>query len=196
MEQLQNLAAVSLNGSMKSVIVIHSYNGDTKDSIAPFIEKYCMEKNISYSFPIFPIRSDATYESWKMIMKSISLNKDSIVIAHSLGTKFILKYLLDTKIKIDTYISVAGFCDFKGREDLEHIIKDFEIDEYDYCKVIGNIKNRYSIYSDNDKMNSVQNCIKYADLLKAHKILIKGGNHFDPSSPIHHLTCIEEIIGE
>ena len=114
---------------MKNVIIIHSYNGDTKDSFAPSIENICKENNIDYYFPKFPIRSEATYESWEKVMDEYRdnniINSDSIIISHSLGTQFIIKYLARNNIYIDKYISVAGFVNFKGREDLENILKQY-----------------------------------------------------------------------
>ena len=75
---------------MKNVFIIHSYNGDTEYSFAPSIEKLCTENNIDYYFPKFPIRSEATYESWENILNDYKikkiLNEKSIIICHSLGT--------------------------------------------------------------------------------------------------------------
>ena len=92
---------------MKNVIIIHSYNGDTEKSFAPSIKEVCRENDIDYYFPNFPIRSEATYESWEEVLDEYRdkgiLNSDSIVISHSLGTQFIIKYLAKHNINIDNH---------------------------------------------------------------------------------------------
>ena len=185
---------------MKNVMMIHSYNGDTRDSIAPYVEDFCRKHRIDYCFPEFPIRAQAEYPAWEAVMDRAvlrhGLDGNSIVIAHSLGTQFAVKYLARRNIRIRAYISVAGFVDFAGREDLKAIVGRFAPTDDEFAKCRGLIAERYSIYSDNDKMNPIENLEAYADRLSAEKILIPGGNHFDPQSPILHLTQIEDIIGK
>lgn len=183
---------------MINVFVIHSYNGDTQYSFAPSIEKLCKENNIDYYFPKFPIRNEATYESWENILDKYKekgiLNNNSIVISHSLGTQFIPKYLARNNVQINTYISVAGFVNYKGREDLESIIEKFlpTDDEFNKCKTL--VDNIHSIYSDNDEINVIKNLEDYADKLSANKILIKGAGHFNPKSNIKEIKEINNII--
>lgn len=183
---------------MKNIFIIHSYNGDTKYSFAPSIEKLCKENKIDYYFPIFPIRNEATYESWEKILNTYKnngiLNKDSIVIAHSLGTHFIPKYLARNNVKIDTFISIAGFINYKGRADLEDAMKRFlpNTKEFHKCKIL--IKNIYAIYSNNDEMNPLKNLEDYADLLSAKKILIEGAGHFNPKSGVTNIDKLNEVL--
>lgn len=183
---------------MKNVIIIHSYNGDTEKSFAPSIEQTCRENEIDYYFPRFPIRGEATYEAWEKILDKYKeagiLNEDSIVIAHSLGTQFIIKYLAKHNIKIETYISVAGFVNFKGREDLERILIPFAPTNEEFHKCGELINNRYSVYSDNDELNGVDNLEGYADKLSAERILIEGAGHFNPKSGVKEIDEINKII--
>ena len=138
---------------MKNIFIIHSYNGDTEYSFAPSIEKLCKENNIDYYFPRFPIRSEANYVSWADILNDYKekeiLNNESIVIAHILGTQFIPKYLTRNNVKIDTYISIAGFVNYKGREDLENIMKKFQPTDGEFKKCQTLINHIYSIYITN-----------------------------------------------
>lgn len=183
---------------MKNVFVIHSYNGDTEYSFAPSIKKLCEENNIDYYFPKFPIRSEATYEKWEEILNEYKekniLNDNSIIISHSLGTHFVPKYLARNNIKVKTYVSVAGFVNYKGREDLEIIMQRFlpTPEEFNKCKYL--IDDIYSIYSDNDEMNSLKNLEDYANNLSAEKILIKGAGHFNPKSNVSEIRELNNIL--
>lgn len=183
---------------MKNVFIIHSYNGDTEYSFAPSIKKLCEENNVAYYFPKFPLRQDATYERWEKILNKYKddglLNEESIVISHSLGTHFFPKYLAKNNIKINTFISVSGFLNYKGREDLEKIVEMFlpTKEEFDKCKKL--IKNRYSFYSDNDHMNCEENLEAYANALSAKKVLIKGYGHFNLTSNVSEVKELTELI--
>lgn len=60
------------------------------------------------------------------------------------------------------------------------------------CKNL--INNIYSIYSDNDEMNSIKNLEDYADALSAKKALIKNFGHFNPKSNVTEVKEINDII--
>lgn len=65
-------------------------------------------------------------------------------------------YIAKHNISIDTYISVAGFVDFKGREILERILIPFALTEEEFKKCTELINNRYSVYSDDDELNGIK----------------------------------------
>lgn len=177
-----------------NVILLHSYNADTLDGFAKDIEQYCKENGIEYDAPRFPIREQATYESWEHILKSYHVNEDSVVIAHSLGTQFIIQYLARNEIKIKTYISVAGFCHYCGREDLECILKRFEptTDEFQRCQYL--ISNRYALYSNNDGLNAMSKLEEYAEQLHAKKMMLENYAHFSPDDGIYEVLMIRELL--
>lgn len=183
---------------MKSVFIIHSYNADTKDSFSSSIEKLCKNNNIEFYLPDFSVRSDAKYDKWEKILKQYyldgKLNENSIVIAHSLGTQFMIKFIAKNNIKIDKYISVAGFIGFKGREDLEKILESFQPTEEEYLISNSLINKRYSIYSDNDELNDISKLEKYAEKINGQKILLHNCGHFNPKSNVKEITEINNII--
>ena len=122
------------------------------------------------------------------------LNSDSMVITHSIGTKIIPKYLVKNNLNIDTFVSVAGFVDYSGTR-TDYIVDVMKItkvsdEEFDKCKEL--IKNRYSIYSDNDSNSPLEKCVKYADKLDAEKVLVKGAGHFTQED---NVTEIKELNG-
>lgn len=187
---------------MKNIFLIHSLNGNTIDSFAGSVEKFCKENNIDYYYPIFPIRADASPESWGRVLDEYKerglLNSDSMVITHSIGTKFIPKYLVKNNISINTFVSVAGFVDYSGtRTDyIVDVMKIFKIsdEEFNKCKEL--IKNRFSIYSDNDSNSPLEKCVKYAEKLGAEKVLVKGAGHFTQKDGIAKIDELNEIMKE
>lgn len=187
---------------MKNIFLIHSLNGNTIDSFAGSVEKFCKENNIDYYYPIFPIRAEASPESWESILDKYKekglLNSESMVITHSIGTKFIPKYLVKNNISIDTFVSVAGFVDYSGtRTDyIVDVMKLFMISDEEFLKCHNLIKNKFAIYSDNDTNSSVEKCIKYAEKLGANKILVKGAGHFTEKDGVNKIDELNEIMKE
>lgn len=185
---------------MKNIFLIHSLNGNTIDSFAGSVENFCKENNIAYYYPVFPIRAEASPESWGKILDEYRekglLNKDSLVITHSIGTKFIPKYLVKHNLSIDTFVSVAGFVDYSGtRTDyIVDVMKVFKISDEEFSKCHELIKNRFSIYSDNDKNSPVEKCIKYAEKLDARKVVVKGAGHFTKEDGVTEIKELNEIM--
>ena len=184
---------------MKNIFLIHSVNGNTIDSFAGSVERFCKENSIDYYYPIFPIRADASPESWGRVLDEYRtkglLNSESLVITHSIGTKFIPKYLAKYNINIDTFVSVAGFVDYIGRTDyLKDVNEIFEIKDEEYLKCKELIKNRFAIYSDNDNNSPIEKCIKYADKLGANKILVKGAGHFTIENGVTEIAELNTIM--
>lgn len=181
---------------MKNVMIIHSYNGDTADSFACDVEEKCRENGVEYHFPHFPVRRQASYESWKRIMDKENINEETILIAHSLGTQFVPKYLAETNRKIDTYISVAGYLHYEGRSDLEEINRNFEPSAADFEKCRTLIRRRISLYSDNDRMNPLAKLEAYADALDGQKVQVNGAGHFDPASGVRELPLPYDFFND
>lgn len=185
---------------MKNIFLIHSLNGNTIDSFAGSVEKFCKENNIDYYYPIFTIRAEASPESWGKILDEYKekgiLNSESMVITHSIGTKIIPKYLVKNNLTIDTFVSVAGFVDYSGtRTDyIVDVMKATKVsdEEFNKCKEL--IKNRFAIYSDNDSNSPLEKCEKYAEKLGAEKILVKGAGHFTKEDGITKIDELNEIM--
>jgi Predicted esterase of the alpha/beta hydrolase fold len=184
-----------------NIFIIHSYNADTKESFGPYIISKAKELGIDTYVPDFPIKGEADYDKWSKIMdtylKSGELNEDSIVIAHSLDAHFIPKYLATRGIAISTYISCAGFLnDMPNKPNLQKTIDNFRPSEEEIDIALNLIKHRFSIYSDNDHLNSQQQLEYYADRFNAERVFVSSIGHMGKSSGITELPQAIEIIGQ
>ncbi len=184
---------------MTNLFIIHSYNGDTKESFGPYIKEHAEKLGIKVFFPNFPIREQAKYSNWCAVMDEYlingELNSESIIVAHSLGTHFIPKYLSDRNVPINLYISCAGFLnDHSGKVNLQEIIKDFKPNDEQIDKFISLVNNRFSIYSNDDHMNPQEELENYADRFSASKVFIPNIGHMGARSGITELPEVLEII--
>lgn len=186
---------------MNNIFIIHSYNADTKESFGPYLEREARKKGFNVIFPDFPIRQEATYQKWSNIMDKYLenglLNENSIIVAHSLGTHFIPKYIANKNIPIKAYISCAGFLnDFSGRDDLKKIVDDFKPNDIQIDSFIKLCKKRFAIYSNNDHMNPQSELEHYAEKFNANKVFIPNIGHLGKASGIKKLPEVMEIIND
>ena len=98
-------------------------------------------------------------------------------------------------LKIDTFVSVAGFVDYVGRTDyLKDVSEIFKITDEEFNKCQKLMKNRFAIYSDNDNNSPIEKCEKYADKLNAVKILVKGAGHFTIETGITEIAELNSLM--
>ncbi len=184
---------------MKNAFIIHGFNGDTTETFGPYVKGELEKRNYNVVMPHFPIRSEATYSGWSNILdeyKSL-FDENTIVICHSIGNPFIVRYISENNLKAKLYVSVAGFCKlFKvpDREDLNTAFVDFKVspDNINYCKE--NIQNRYSLYSDNDHVIPFDILEDFFKELNSNPVFIHGVGHMGNRDHIHELPQIIDII--
>ena len=164
---------------MKTAFIIHGFNGDTTYTFGPHLKSELEKINYNVIMPHFPIRADATYSGWSSILDEYKelFDENTIVVCHSIGNPFIIKYISENNLKAKLYVSVAGFCKlFKvpDREDLNKAFVDFEVKQnnIDYCKK--HIQYRYSLYSDNDHLIPFDILEDFIDNLESNPIFISG----------------------
>lgn len=184
---------------MKTAFIIHGFNGDTTYTFGPWLKNELEKRNYNVIMPNFPIRSEATYLGWSNILdKYINLfDENTIIICHSIGNPFIIKYLAENKLKAKLYISVAGFCKLftvPERADLNNAFIDFQVklDNINYCK--SNIQNRYSLYSDNDHVIPFDILENFIHSLDSVPVFISGVGHMGNRDNIHDLPQILPIL--
>ena len=184
---------------MKTAFILHGFNGDTSYTFGPALKDFLEAKDYSVIMPNFPIRSEASFEKWSKILDKYKnkFNSETIVIAHSIGNPFFLKYIYTNNLKAHVYISVAGFCDLfkvEGRDDLNTAFVDFAVknNEIDYLK--SSVPYRFSLYSDNDHVIPFNVLESFVSKIESKPIFIKCVGHMGNRDNITRLPQIEEII--
>ena len=184
---------------MKNAFIIHGFNGDTIYTFGPYLKEELEKRGYNVVMPEFPIRSEATYKGWSSILNKYKkfFNKDTIIVCHSIGNPFIIRYLSENKLKADLYVSVAGFCklfEVPGRDDLTNAFIDFKVnkEDIDYCTK--NIAHRYSLYSDNDHVIPFDVLQDFVLQINSTPVFIKGVGHMGNRDNIFSLPQIVEIV--
>ena len=184
---------------MKNAFIIHGFNGDTTYTFGPWLKTVLEQKGYNVVMPEFPIRSEATYNGWSQILDNyIDLfDEQTIIVCHSIGNPFILRYIYQHQLSPLLYISVAGFCKLytiPDRDDLNKAFVEFKVapSNIEYCK--NHIKYRYSLYSNNDHAVPFEILEDFIKQLNSNPVFIKGVGHMGNRNNIHSLPQIESIL--
>ena len=127
---------------MKKAIIIHGYH--TKENLAnpskntpsnhqwiPWLSKQLYMRDI---FPIaieMPAPWRPVYEDWKRELERFELDEDTILIGHSYGGGFLVRYLSENTVKVNEVYLVAPYMGADGVEvkDQDPTFFDFQIDQ-------------------------------------------------------------------
>lgn len=123
---------------MKNAIIIHGtcdeeeYFSDKYPSLSnshwlPWLQKQLLINNIFTQTPEMLEAYSPDYEKWSREFARFEVNEESILIGHSCGGGFLLRWLSENKVKIRKLILVAPWLDPKREKTTSFF--DFKIDE-------------------------------------------------------------------
>ncbi len=122
---------------MKNAIIIHGMpskkeyfnsknQAQSNKHWFPWIQRQLILKGILAQTPEFPEPYKPVYEKWRDVFELFKIDKNTILVGHSCGAGFLVRWLSENKIKVGKVILVAPWID------PEHKLKtkffDFEID--------------------------------------------------------------------
>ncbi len=105
-------------GMSKNVIIIHGCPSNAEKAMnaetrtydkhwIPWIKESLNELDIPVQTPLMPEPWEPSYESFKTEFEKYEVNENSILIGHSCGTTFLLRWLGETKQKVAKFILVG-----------------------------------------------------------------------------------------
>lgn len=156
---------------MKNAIIIHGtcskeeYFSDKYPSLSnshwlPWLQKQLLINNIFTQTPEMPDAYTPDYEKWNREFEKFDINEETILIGHSYGAGFLLRWLSENKVKIKKLILVApwldpnrkntkSFFDFEINKGIEDKAKEIHLlvskdDDNDILESVSIIKNNIS----------------------------------------------------
>jgi hypothetical protein len=188
------------NMTRPNIFVLHSLNGDTLEYWGSDIKKVFGEKELDVYLPSFPIRAESTYERFEEILKEYldtnKLNANSIVVCHSIGNPYFIRFMREHKYMPLHYIAVAPGAVYNypsNRND--YIVK---VKEQAYLKDIDfeyarQLKSINVLYSDEDDGN-YEKFDRFIKDTNAKGMYLKGYNHFDGYHKIYQIPELVKLI--
>lgn len=183
----------------KNLFIIHSLNGDTLKFWGEDV-KNCFEPMMNVFMPQFSIREKSSYENFDKILteflKSNQLNKNSIVICHSIGNPYFIRFCREHGFVPNNYVAVAPGMVYNypsTRTDYTvEVRKQAQLKQEDF-NYAQNFKNVYLLYSDEDDKN-VEKFTRFGKDFNAKEMYLKGYNHFDGYHRIYKIPELNSLI--
>lgn len=187
---------------MKTAILIHGtcdeekYFSDLYPSLSnshwfPWLQKQLLIKGIFTQTPEIPDAYKPDYEKWKKEFERFNVNEESILVGHSCGGGFLLRWLTENKRQIDKLILVAPWLDPERSKTTDFF--EFEIDS----ELKNRIKEIHLFISEDDDEDihtSVNSIINALPDIEIHKFKDKGHFTFESMKTEKFPELLETII--
>ena len=193
----------ALKSNKSNIFILHSLNGDTLKYWGQDVRSTFEGKEISVTLPEFPIRENSKYEKFDEILsfylENKSLNENTIVIAHSIGNAYFLRFCKGHNYTPKAYIAVAPGAVYEypmTRTDYIVEVKKqayVKEDAFNYVKNMNSIK--YCLYSNEDD-NNIEKFERFINDTNSKGIYLKGYNHFDGYHRIYKIEELNDLINE
>ena len=140
----------------------------------PWLKRELEKKGIKTYTPLMPIPWNPKYDEWKKEFEKLSVNENSVLIGHSSGGGFLVRWLGETGKKIKKLILVAPGIIHSGEwKKLNDLLK-FKINN----KVRENIKDIVIFVSNDDSYGIKKSVDIFSKSLNINPIKLKNKGHF------------------
>ena len=188
---------------MKNIFILHSLNGDTLKMWGTDINDEFSKKGIDIYMPEFPIRAESRYEKFKETLERYLdngiLNNNSIVICHSIGNPYFMRFCYEKNYTPSSFIAVAPGAIYEYPSTRNDYIVEVKKQSYLKQEVLDYIYNmdinKYCLYSDEDDKN-IEKFNRFINDTNSKDIYLKGYNHFDGYHRIYKIPELNELINE
>ena len=145
---------------MKNAILVHGWNthaqyvDSTRQSASndhwfPWLTKQLMIRGYKVDVPEMTQHSDSTYESWAKEFERFDISDDTLLVGHSLGGGFLVRYLSEhPETRVGRVVLVAGWLGYDAEDypEFNKTFFDFTIDK----ELINRVHQLHVMYSLDD----------------------------------------------
>jgi len=169
---------------MKSAILLHGtcdkdeYFSDEFPSLSnshwfPWLQKQLLTKGVFTQTPEIPEAYNPQYKLWKSEFEKFVIDEETILIGHSCGGGFLVRWLTENKVKVGKVVLVAPWVDPDRSKTTDFF--DFIIDPQ-LIERVGSLHILVSADDDSDIHQSVEIITKALHGIKLHNFT--GMGHF------------------
>lgn len=140
----------------------------------PYIKKELILRGIHTETPLMPSPWEPDYETFKKEFEKYPVSENTILIGHSCGCAFLVRWLGESKQKIKKLILVAPWKIPKVNDPFREKFYVYPIDE----TINDRVEEIVMFTSDNENENGKKSLEIYKKSLKGKIIELKGKGHF------------------
>lgn len=163
-------------------IIVHGCPSDESEEptkeyaqqwLAP-MQKTLNSQGIPTSLPLMLTPWQPDYEKFKAVFEKENINENTILIGHSCGCAFLVRWLGDSKRKIKQLILVAPWKTFEPTDEFRDRFYTFPVDE----KIKSRVESIVMFTSDNEDETGKRALKAYHDAMGGKVIELKGRGHY------------------
>jgi len=140
----------------------------------PWLKKQLEDRGFKVSTPLMPNPWSPNYESWKNEFDKLQINEGTILIGHSCGSAFLVRYLGNTKKKVKKLILVAPWKIPDENNEIKKKFYNYPIDN----SVKTQVDDIIIFTSDNEEEEGKESVEIFQKALNGKLIELKNHGHF------------------
>jgi uncharacterized protein len=169
---------------MKKAILVHGWDGNPNNCWFPWLREELLKLGYEVTIPCMPHPEKPTIKDWVAQLASAAdgINKESILIGHSIGCQTILRFLEQSNKKIKATFLVAPFFELDltdETEEEEAIAKPWKETPIDFIKVKESCPYFYSMFSDDDPYIPLNNVDLFKERINSETLVLHNRAHFE-----------------
>lgn len=140
----------------------------------PWTKKQLEDRGINTETPLMPEPWHPVYENFKREFEKYSVDEDTTLIGHSCGCAFLVRWLGETKKKIDRLILVAPWKINDEQDEFRENFYTFPIDK----SIAERVNKIYFFTSNTEEENGKKSLKMYHDALSGEIISLPNHSHY------------------
>lgn len=170
---------------MKNCIIIHGCPSDEEKAMdpetrtydkhwIPWIKKELLSNNIKTETPLMPSPWQPDYEAYKHAFAAYPVDEETVLVGHSCGAAFLVRWLSETKKRIAALILVAPWKIAREDDAVKQAFYSYPIDE-----TIKERVDRVSMFTADDEEDDGKESLRiFHEALGGDVIELKGRGHY------------------
>lgn len=187
---------------MKNAIIVHGtcdrdeyfdtkYPSLSNSHWLPWLQKQLLINNIHTQTPEMPIAYDPKYNLWKTEFEGFEINKETVLIGHSCGGGFLVRWLSENEEYVQKLILIAPWLDPEKTKTIDFF--DFKLDPT-LIKRVSEIHLFVSTDDDEDVIKSAK-MIQYSiNNIVVHEFSDKGHFTYNELGTVEFPELLNVII--
>jgi uncharacterized protein len=140
----------------------------------PWLKNNLEKRGINVSNKLYPCDWNPIYTEWKKEFEKSIINEDTILVGHSAGCGFLIRWLGESKKKVNKVILVAPAVIQSKKWKFINNLLDFELNK----DIIKFVNKTVIFFSDNDSKEILNSVNKLSELFYIKPTKLKNHGHF------------------
>lgn len=180
-----------------NVIIVHGAFGYPTENWFDWLRRELEFENIPCLVPTMPTPIDQSLATWLSafsLQSKHAITGKTILIGHSLGTTFLLRWLEQNPTMVNSVFLVGGFIEKIGKPTFDILNHSFISEKFNWSLLRKSGNQFVSYYGNNDPYVTRVAFNDIAKNLCARKIIVANAGHFNAASGYHEFSLLKHRI--